>query len=117
MWDMLRPSVIMQTTNQPAFATWKYRRAWSKWQKSTNLSCVAKGSPWNLAVTRRLSSRKRTGYFVITADAITAITISTVRYTECTDHTMNHVRLSDTRHRQTAAAASVLADDERCADY
>jgi len=46
---------------------------------------------------------------VITADAITAITISTVRYTECTDHTMNHVRLSDTGHRQrqqTAAAAS-----------
>ena len=52
---------------------------------------------------------KRTGYFVITADAITAIAISTVRYTECTNHTMNHVHLSDTGHRQrrqTAATAS-----------
>ena len=126
MKDMLRPTVMMQTANQPAFATWKYRRAWSQWQKSTNLSCVAKGSPWNVAVTRRLSSRKRTAYLVITADAITAITISTVRYTECTDNTMNHVRLSDTGHRQTTVCTLTVASgqrrqvrlhDERCTEY
>jgi len=99
---MLRPTVMMQTANQPAFATWTYRRAWSQWQKSTNLLCVEKGSPWNVAVTRRLSSRKRTGYFVIMADAITAITISTVRYNECTDHTMNHVHLSYRSQTETA---------------